>query len=156
MKEVWYYPTLFGEVAIATENNMVTALCLKKNFKRKEYIYKENPLMEKTIKELHEYFLGKRKIFDLPLAPEGTAYQKRVWQCLINIPYGEIRTYKDIAIEIGNEKGCRSIGSACSKNPIWILIPCHRVIGTNGTLTGYAGGLMVKEHLLALEKNRER
>ena len=102
-----------------------------------------------------EYFDGKRKIFDLPLKPEGTEFQLKDWNALREIPYGETRSYKDIAIAIGNPKACRAVGTANHNNPISIIIPCHRVIGSDGSLTGYGGGLDKKTYLLELEqKNR--
>lgn len=115
---------------------------------------KLTPLLLKTKKQLEEYFGGKRKIFDLPLRPMGTPFQQTVWKALQTIPYGETRTYQDIAIQIGNEKACRAVGMANNKNPIGIVIPCHRVIGKNGGLTGYAGGLDKKEYLLKVEKGK--
>lgn len=100
-----------------------------------------------------EYFNGQRKSFDLPLNPKGTEFQKKVWNALLNIPYGSTCSYKDIAVNIGNEKACRAVGGANNKNPIFIIIPCHRVIGKNGSLVGYGGGLDIKLKLLELEQN---
>ena len=105
---------------------------------------------------MKHYQERKRKFFDLPLKVEGTAFQKKVWQALCSIPYGETRSYKEIAIQIGNERACRAVGMANNKNPIGILIPCHRVIGTNHKLVGYAGGLDKKEFLLKLEKENKQ
>jgi methylated-DNA-[protein]-cysteine S-methyltransferase len=105
-----------------------------------------------TIKQLESYISGERREFDIVLNPSGTAFQKQVWDKLITIPYGEVRSYKEIAIMIGNEKASRAVGMANGKNPIPIIIPCHRVIGSNGGLTGYAFGLAIKEKLLDLEK----
>lgn len=154
-KEVYYYPTLFGEVAIATDENGITDVSLKDHFQIDGHIVQENEWMQAAIRQLTEYFLGKRKSFSLPLAPQGTEYQKKVWKILETIPYGEVMTYKQVAFAAGNEKGSRGVGQACSKNPIWIIVPCHRVIGSNGKLTGYAGGLTVKEQLLALEQKNK-
>ena len=112
----------------------------------------ETELIRKCKQELDEFFEGKRKTFDLPLAPEGTAFQKRVWDALREIPYGETRTYKDIAIAVDSPKGFRAVGMANNKNPIAIMVPCHRVIGTNGKLVGYAAGMEIKTWLLALEQ----
>ncbi len=112
----------------------------------------ETPLIREAAKQLKEYLSGKRKTFDLSLDPEGTPFQKAVWKTLTGIPYGETRTYKDIAERIGNPKACRAVGMANNKNPIAILIPCHRVIGAGGKLVGYAGGLDIKKKLLDLEK----
>lgn len=110
--------------------------------------------LEQQVKEqLQEYFEGRRSSFDLPLAPEGTDFQKLVWEELLKIPYGESRTYSEIAVAIGRPKASRAVGNAINKNPIAIIIPCHRVIGKDGNLRGYAGGLELKEMLLRLEGN---
>ena len=111
----------------------------------------ENEIIRKTVRELSEYFAGERKSFDIPLKPSGTDFQRRVWAELARIPYGETRSYADIAAAVGNKNACRAVGMANNRNPIAIIIPCHRVIGKNGTLTGYAGGLSVKQYLLELE-----
>jgi O-6-methylguanine DNA methyltransferase len=103
-------------------------------------------------RELDDYFSGKLEFFDLKLAPKGTDFQKSVWKALCEIPYGETRTYKEIAISIGKPKAYRAVGLANNRNPIAIIIPCHRVIGANGKLTGYASGLDIKEFLLKLEE----
>jgi len=103
--------------------------------------------------ELNEYFAGKRTQFSVPLNPKGTEFQRKVWRALQSIPYGETRSYKEIAIAVGNEKASRAVGMANNKNPIAIAIPCHRVIGADGKLVGYAGGMETKIHLLELEKN---
>lgn len=115
----------------------------------------ETVLIKEANKQLQEYFSGIRKIFDLPLAPIGTEFQKKVWSALLEIPYGKTNSYKEISKIIGNIKACRAVGMANNKNPILILIPCHRVIGTNDKLVGYAGGLDAKEKLLNLEKQNE-
>lgn len=102
--------------------------------------------------QIMEYFEGKRRIFTFPYELRGTEFQKKVWQTLCDIPYGETRTYKEIAVAVGNPKACRAVGMANNKNPIAIAVPCHRVIGADGKLVGYAGGLDMKEALLALEQ----
>lgn len=112
---------------------------------------KSTPLLEKASQQLKEYFEGTRKEFDLPLDTNGTPFQEKVWQALRNIPYGEVRSYKDIAVAIGNPKAVRAVGGANNRNPVSILTPCHRVIGIRGALTGYGGGIDVKEKLLRLE-----
>ena len=109
-------------------------------------------LFEEACRQLDLYFQGRLKKFDLPLKPEGTAFQKKVWQALLAIPYGETRSYKEIAETAGNVKACRAVGMANHKNPIAIVIPCHRVIGSSGNMTGYAGGIPAKQWLLSLEK----
>jgi methylated-DNA-[protein]-cysteine S-methyltransferase len=109
-----------------------------------------------TISQLRSYFAGKLKDFDLPLAPEGTPFQLDVWHRLCEIPYGETMSYGDLARRVGNPNASRAVGLANGSNPIPIVIPCHRVIGSNGKLTGYGGGLPIKEKLLALERGQLR
>ena len=109
-------------------------------------------LQREVDKQMREYFEGKRKAFDLPLRPDGTDFQKKVWNALLEIPFGETRSYQDIANAVGSPKACRAVGMANHQNPIIIVIPCHRVIGKNGKLVGYGGGLSMKEKLLLLEK----
>lgn len=111
-----------------------------------------SPVLTMGSMQLEEYFAGKRREFDLPLQPQGTDFQKSVWQALREIPYGETASYGEIAAKIGNPKACRAVGMANNRNPIAIIIPCHRVVGAKGALTGYAGGLDKKEYLLKLEK----
>lgn len=108
-------------------------------------------VVEQCKTQLEEYFAGNRKTFDVPLAPKGTDFQKRVWNELVNIPYGRVISYLDMARRLGDEKTIRAAASANGKNPIGIIIPCHRVIGANGDLVGYAGGLDKKRLLLELE-----
>lgn len=103
-------------------------------------------------KQFTEYEKGIRKLFDLPLHIVGTEFQKKVWNALLEIPFGETRSYQEIAIRIGNPKAVRAVGGACNRNPIGIIVPCHRVVGKNGSLTGYAGGLDYKKMLLEHEK----
>lgn len=110
-----------------------------------------HPTLVETERQLREYFAGTRKQFNLELDFAGTEFQKRVWQALLTIPFGETRSYSDIAHQIGNPKAVRAVGAANGKNPISIIAPCHRVIGSNGTLTGFAGGLTAKQTLLQLE-----
>lgn len=112
-------------------------------------------LAEKAVAELEEYFAGTRKSFDLPLKSEGTDFQQKVWQQLEKIPYGKTRTYGEIAESVDNPKAARAIGMANNRNPILILRPCHRVIGADGSLTGYAAGIKAKKFLLDLEKAAE-
>ncbi|MBF8983850.1 methylated-DNA--[protein]-cysteine S-methyltransferase [Lutibacter sp. B2] len=116
-----------------------------------EWILKDEFFVQ-SIKEIEEYFRGERKVFNIKLNPNGTDYQKKVWNELSKIPYGEVYTYKKIATNIGNEKASRAVGMANSKNPIPLIIPCHRVIGGNGKLTGFAHGLPIKEKLINLER----
>jgi methylated-DNA-[protein]-cysteine S-methyltransferase len=110
-----------------------------------------HPVLLETERQLGEYFAGRRRTFDLPLAFEGTAFQQQVWAALLTIPFGETRSYRQIAEQIGRPSAVRAVGAANGRNPISIVAPCHRVIGSNGALTGFAGGLAVKARLLALE-----
>lgn len=112
-----------------------------------------HPVLAETERQLEDYFKGKRRSFDLPLDFAGTDFQKSVWQALLRIPYGQTRSYGDIANELGNAKAMRAVGAANGRNPISIVAPCHRVIGASGKLTGFAGGLETKEFLLRLESN---
>ncbi len=111
----------------------------------------ENSFIRDVYSQLKEYFVGKRKKFDIPIKFEGTEFQVKVWEQLCNIPYGETRSYGDIAKNIGNTKASRAVGGANNKNPIMIVVPCHRVIGANGKMVGFACGIEVKEYLLSLE-----
>lgn len=110
-----------------------------------------NSITQRAVEQLADYFSGQRTNFDLPLDAKGTAFQKSVWQALCDIPHGQTCSYGDIANKLGNPKAVRAVGAANGKNPISIVVPCHRVIGANGTLTGYAGGLTRKSFLLELE-----
>jgi methylated-DNA-[protein]-cysteine S-methyltransferase len=107
-------------------------------------------------RQLQEYFAGRRRVFDLALAPEGTPFQRRVWERLLEIPYGETISYGTLARRVGNANASRAVGLANGRNPIAIVIPCHRVIASNGTLTGYGGGLPIKQKLLELERGQIR
>ena len=149
---IYKYNSIIGDIFIsADENFLLSVQFVNHNFIEN----KENKIIRQTIKQLDEYFRGKRKKFELPLNPKGTEFQKKVWLQLMNIPYGKTATYKDIATLIGNSNASRAVGNANNKNPIAIIIPCHRVIGSNNKLTGYAGGLDKKEKLLNLEKNNK-
>lgn len=149
---IYKYNSIIGDIFIsADENFLLSVKFVNHNFIEN----KENKIIRQTKKQLDEYFRGKRKKFELPLNPKGTEFQKKVWLQLMNIPYGKTATYKDIATLIGNTNASRAVGNANNKNPIAIIIPCHRVIGSNNKLTGYAGGLDKKEKLLNLEKNNK-
>lgn len=144
------YDTILGQFTIACNDLAVVEIHFGNRIPDG---FKENKteLMERTASELGEYFKGKRKHFDIPLSLHGTPFQKVVWDALCHIPYGETRSYKEIATAIGRPKASRAVGMANNKNPIPLLVPCHRVIGANGLLVGYAGGLDLKKKLLQLE-----
>ena len=145
------YDTEIGRIKISEKDEKIIGLVFS-DYKKENEIEKETDAIRKTYLQLKEYLSGKRKNFDIEIEMIGTEFQKKVWKELLNIPYGETRSYKDIAIAIGNEKACRAVGNANNKNPIAIIVPCHRVIGSNGSMTGYAGGLDIKEKLLKIEK----
>ncbi len=145
------YDTEIGRIKISEKDEKIIGLVFS-DYKKEDEIEKETDAIRKTYLQLKEYLSGKRKNFDIEIEMIGTEFQKKVWKELLNIPYGETRSYKDIAIAIGNEKACRAVGNANNKNPIAIIVPCHRVVGSNGSMTGYAGGLDIKEKLLKIEK----
>ncbi|MFT8316554.1 MAG: methylated-DNA--[protein]-cysteine S-methyltransferase [Clostridium sp.] len=147
----FYYETEIGKIGIVENGTAITNMYFG-DIIPEDVNIEETPLLKKANEELQEYFSGKRKNFDLPLEAEGTDFQRKVWKALQEIPYGETCSYKDIAENIGNTKASRAVGMANNKNPIFIFIPCHRVIGSNGKLVGYAAGLDVKERLLEMEK----
>lgn len=139
-------------IGIRSENGAITALILPCDAPETA---PDDPLLAEAFRELEEYFSGTRQTFDLPLAPQGTAFQRRVWEALRRIPYGETATYREIADAVDCPGGSRAVGMANHCNPIAIFIPCHRVIGANGKLVGYAGGLDLKRKLLELEAGTE-
>lgn len=145
------YDTEIGPITLSESNGSILELSFREFDLPDNYIIQETSLLHNASLQIKEYFSGNRKDFSLPLNPIGTPFQKKVWKALLSIPYGETRSYKDIAVLIGNPKASRAIGMANNKNPISLFIPCHRVIGSNGKLVGYGGGLNVKKHLLDLE-----
>ncbi|CAN5816502.1 hypothetical protein BH11MYX2_BH11MYX2_03350 [soil metagenome] len=112
-------------------------------------------VLDRAAKQLAEYFASKRSTFDLPLAPDGTDFQRKVWRALETIPFGETWSYGELAKRIGNPTASRAVGAANGQNPLWIIVPCHRVIGADGSLTGYAGGMTAKKWLLAHEQRQQ-
>lgn len=153
MKHLFFYETKLGTVGFAENGKAIIHVIFGNDFDTKNYEQKETPLLKEASKQLNEYLDGKRKWFDLPYDATGTPFQHSVWDALKNIPYGETRSYLQIAVQIGKPKACRAVGMANNKNPLPILIPCHRVIGSNGNLVGYGGGMEIKKMLLMLEKN---
>ena len=139
----------FGLVASETE---LTHLFFDGETPRFDTTEQATPLLRQAAAELQQYLSGKRQQFTVPLDPAGTEFFRRAWQALIAIPYGETRSYQQIAAMVGNAKACRAVGLANNRNPLPIFIPCHRVIGANQKLTGYRGGLPLKQHLLELER----
>lgn len=151
MKTVWYMESPVGELTLGEEDGALTHL-LFGHVVFEGAGEEKTPLLAEAQKQLEEYFSGERHAFSLPLCPKGTEFQKRVWESLRAIPYGETRTYQQIAEAAGSPRACRAAGMANHCNPISILVPCHRVIGKDGSLTGYGGGLKAKQYLLDLER----
>ncbi|KNZ40493.1 methylated-DNA--[protein]-cysteine S-methyltransferase [Acetobacterium bakii] len=147
---IWFYQTEIGRIGIAANKTAVTQITLGDSV-RPGLKVAETPLIKNAAAQLRDYLEGKRKEFNFLLEPRGTDFQKSVWRALEAIPYGETRSYKEIAQAIGNPKACRAVGMANNKNPILIVIPCHRVIGSDGSLVGYGAGIDIKEKLLRLE-----
>lgn len=154
------FATPYGEMIVAVDANGVLIRLIFPNghaywteeISRRHYTVAHDPgCCDRVVQQLDEYFEGKRRTFDLPLAPQGTPFQKRVWAALQTIPYGTTINYRQLAEKIGNLAAIRAVGRANGSNPIPIIIPCHRVIGTDGTLTGFGGGLPLKAELLKLE-----
>ena len=150
MEKIFFYETPVGKLCIGEENGAITRVTWRQI--PEESILEETELILQCKTQLDAYFRGERKGFDLPLLPKGTAFQQKVWKALTEIPYGETRAYGEIAAAVGNPKAARAVGMANNKNPIGIIIPCHRVVGASGKLVGYAGGMDRKEWLLELEK----
>lgn len=161
---IQYYKTNYAHFILGSFENKLCLLDFKDRKKRKTvdnrlktaleavYIEQDNEILKETRKQLDEYFDKTRKSFDIPMITVGTNFQKSVWQALLNIPYGTTSTYLQLAKDIKNDKAVRAVANANGANAIGIIIPCHRIIGSNGKLTGYAGGLEVKEKLLKLEQ----
>ncbi len=149
MTQYAYYPGPYGMMEIGYEDGAVVQISL---VSREKAPSRPAPVSDQAARELEEYFAGRRKQFEFPMAPKGTAFQLSVLRALEQIPYGETRSYGEIARAVGRPKAVRAVGMACKRNPIWIAIPCHRVVGANHALTGYAGGLPMKQALLELEQ----
>ena len=143
------FDTPVGPMALEGEGNALTALYLPNTHMAPAG--EETPLLARGRAELLDYLAGKRQVFDLSLCPRGTPFQLRVWRALADIPYGTVLTYGELARRVGSPKGCRAVGQANHRNPLPIFLPCHRVVGANGALTGYGGGLELKQWLLRLE-----
>ncbi len=159
-----YYASPCGEIVLASVEDKLCLCdwnehpCAEKNMRRlvrllkAEFVEATSAVLERAKIQLDEYFAGSRKTFDLPLHLVGTDFQKRVWNALLKIPYGETCSYKEIALKVDNLKGVRAVAQAIGANGICIIIPCHRVVGSNHSLTGFAGGLEVKRFLLGIER----
>lgn len=152
MANIFYYQTEIGRLGIVDDGEFITNLYFESStVPEDKYEINETDILKESYKQLEEYFQGNRKTFSLKLAPFGTPFRQNVWSALTEIPYGETRSYKDIAQKINNQFAYRAVGLANNKNPIPIFIPCHRVIGSDKKLVGFGGGLEVKKYLLDLE-----
>ena len=163
---IQYYYSPCGEIVLASVDDELCLCdwnempCAERNklrllrYMKAEFKIETSPILELAKKQLNEYFTGNRKIFDIPLHLVGTDFQKKVWNALLDIPYGETRSYKEIAQSIGSPNSVRAVAGAIGANGISIFIPCHRVIGSNHSLTGFAGGLVAKRILLEIESER--
>lgn len=155
-----YFETKIGRLYAEEENGFLMGLTSAPAAAEpsvpggQEIILQETPLLRQTREEILEFLAGERTAFDIPVYMEGTDFQKRVWKALTQIPFGETRTYGQIAAAAGSPRSARAVGQACHRNPVMIIVPCHRVIGGNGKLVGFGGGLPLKEALLDLEKAR--
>ena len=152
MKSIWFYDYPVGTIGITEENNAISRVFFTQKKKSDSYETAETSLIQKAAIQLREYFDGKRKNFDLPLFLQGTDFQETVWRALQTVAFGDTCSYKKIATLIGNPQAARAVGMANNRNPIVIIVPCHRVIGISGKLIGYAGGINIKQYLLNLEK----
>ena len=150
MQYYYTYQTPIGNIWIVEEHGFIVYVEFEIDVSGMEK--KETPLIKKTHLQLTEYFDGKRKTFDIPIKSIGTDFQRRVWAALQTIPYGEVWSYKRLAETVGSPKGYRAVGMANNRNPISVIVPCHRVVGINGALVGYAGGIDKKKWLLDMER----
>jgi methylated-DNA-[protein]-cysteine S-methyltransferase len=153
MENTCYYDMSLVWISLTEEDGAITRLGFATKEEAQKGAAPETPLLRGAALQLEQYFSGRRKEFFLPLKPQGTEFMRRVWQALEEIPYSETRSYKQIAIQIGHAKAYRAVGLANNRNPIPIIIPCHRVVGHDGRLVGYGGGLPLKERLLRLEQS---
>jgi methylated-DNA-[protein]-cysteine S-methyltransferase len=157
MKNVWYYDSPVGTLGIAEDGVGITDIFRADGAKPDGLSEAETSMIKMAAQQLKEYFEGRRRDFELPLSLNGTSFQRSVWKALQAIPYGETRSYRQIAEQAGSPKACRAVGMANHRNPVMIVVPCHRVIGADGSMVGYGGGLEMKEFLLRLEgKNRKK
>jgi len=149
--ELFYYHTVIGRIGIVEKNGKISNLCFATDLPPQGVRLFETPLLKSAAQQLFAYLEGSLHQFSLPLAPEGTDFMQRVWEALAKVPYGETVSYKELAISAGSPKAARAAGMANNRNPLPIFIPCHRVIGANGKLVGYRGGLELKQKLLQIE-----
>lgn len=147
----FFHTTPDGNIIIVESKNSISRLFFIPSNQPIDAEWEETPLLQQTALQLNEYFTGKRRIFNIPFLLQGSEFELTVWKALLTIPYGKTRTYGEIARQIGRPTASRAVGQAIHKNPIHIIIPCHRVIGAQGKLTGYAAGTNIKQRLLQRE-----
>ncbi len=152
MEDFYIVKSPIGNLKICEQENYITEIYLSKESGETKYFHRHSDLLYEAYTQLNEFFLGKRIEFDLSIKLKGTKFQNKVWNELRKIPYGQTRCYEDIAIGIGNRNAVRAVGQANNKNPIMIVIPCHRVINKNGSLGGFGCGSNIKRYLLNLER----
>lgn len=152
MKNIIFITSDIGTIGIAEENGKISNLCFNNDQPPADAVENETSILKEASHQLKSYLAGRLQTFSLPLSPAGTPFMLSVFENLCRIPYGQTRSYGDIARALGNPKACRAVGQANHRNPIPIFIPCHRVIGSDGSLTGYGSGLPIKSWLLELEK----
>lgn len=152
MTYYWNYDSPLGKICIGEDGTGISNLFFGEREIPTSWKQERTPLLDRGFEQIQEYLAGTRKTFDLPLSLHGTPFQMADWNALQQIPYGQTRTYEQIAQALKNPKACRAVGMANNRNPVAVLIPCHRVVGKNGSLVGYAGGLEIKEALLSLEQ----
>jgi len=145
-----YYDSPFGILQVGYEEDTLVLLKLCAEVHAKN---EPSAFTDEVHRQVCEYFDGKRKTFHIPYAFHGTGFQEKVWSALKSIPYGSTMSYGELAKAIGSPKSARAVGGACNRNPIWLIVPCHRVVGADGSLTGYGGGIKMKEKLLRMEKS---
>lgn len=153
---LYFRDTAIGRIGIAEEHGSITNLYFEScDVIPQNVASRETAIISEAFRQLEAFLAGELQTFSLPLDPVGTVFMRTVWNCLRTIPYGKTASYKEIAIAAGKPKACRAVGLANNRNPIPIFIPCHRIIGVDGRLVGYRGGLEVKRFLLELEKRHE-
>lgn len=153
MKKYYAITTAVGPITLTESQGVITALSFTEQ--KAGHVYEETPLLGEAARQIEDYLKGERKEFDLPCRAQGTVFQEKIWTILKTIPYGERWTYKEVAQKAGNPRAARAVGMANHHNPLAIIIPCHRVVGSNGRLIGYAGGLAIKEALLKIESDHK-
>ncbi len=149
---LYFQQTTIGKIGIAEESNSITNLFFETDIFPQDFEISETPIIREAFRQLEAWLSGNLQKFALPLAPHGTDFMRNIWKLLCEVSYGTTASYKELAVAAGNPKAVRAVGLACNRNPIPLFIPCHRIIGSNGKLTGYRGGLELKKRLLKMER----